>query len=26
VVDALGPDDAVKVVSDNVVRYLGLDA
>jgi predicted TIM-barrel fold metal-dependent hydrolase len=25
VVDALGPDDAVKVVSDNVVRYLALD-
>ena len=25
VVDALGPDDAVKVVSENVVRFLGLD-
>ena len=26
VVDALGPDDAVKVVSTNVMRYLGLSS
>ena len=26
VVDAVGPDDAVKIVSTNVMRFLGLEA